>query len=141
MTALFSPEYTRYWIIQKSLELLLFIIVFLSTNAFLDGKNIVDSFALKVSLGIAITYGLICFYWPVTWLLTYFGKYGFKSYQTVEISFFIFHSFIFLSLSYGAFFGLSRNINYISPMVLGWASILIVNLIFLFFGKNILRVG
>lgn len=139
MLSSFSWEFTRYWFYQKSIEALTFIIVFLTANAFFDQKSIFDEYGFKVALGAIISYGVLCLYWPSTWLLTYIGKNGFRAYQLVELAFYFCHSVMFLSLFYGGIFGVSKSVDYTSPLVLGWASVLLINVIFLFWGKVIFQ--
>ena len=141
MPSMFTRDLTRYWIYQKTFEAVTFLFAFISTNAFLDQKSILDPYGLKVALGAIVSYGVISLYWPGSWILTYFGRNGFKAYQVSETMFYILHSFIFLSLFYGGIFGLSENIKYTSPLVLGWISVIIVHVGFIIFGEAVFNIG
>lgn len=120
-----------YWTPIKITELLVFLSVFMIAGEMLsDFRSGGLSYSAKVAVGVAIFYGIIALYWPLSFALTAWFRPNHDWFPIAELIFYLVHSVVAISIAYNGVFGLSDRINYLSPLILAWGAVTAIKAVF-----------
>ncbi len=119
------------WLPIRLMELVVFFAAFVASAELLENYRSGDLiYSLKIALMVVITYGVSFLYWPLSFLITTWFRASVKWSIVAGMLFFLAHSVLAISIAYNGVFGISDRISYLSPLVLAWVSVCIVQVAF-----------
>lgn len=122
------------WLPMKVAEFAVFLIVFIVSAELLEHfRSGGVGYSSRIALGVAIFYGLVLLYWPLSLALYSWLWPNPRQPAVAEILFFLVHSVVVISIAYNGVFGFSDRISYLSPLVLAWGTVCIVKTAFVLF--------